>query len=1417
MKKFFLLLFSVFPFFSILNSQPLISSFSPQSGKVGDTINIVGNGFSTIPADNAVFFGSIKAAVISSTSASLSVAVPGGAVYGPITVTTQNLVGVSPKSFYVELPGCPTLNQETFSLTSALRVGNYPTDVYAGDIDADGRPDLVTTNAFSNTVSVLKNNGTGGNLSFASKLDLSTGVYPQRITVADLDGDTRPEIVVANSSSSTLSVFRNTSSSGSVSFAPKSDFTTGAGPADVAVGDLDGDGKLDLVVVNRYSSSFSFFRNTSTSGAVSFAARVTQTTGNLTPVSIAVSDIDRDGKPDVVIASCGSVKDSISIFKNQTSAGSVVFAARKNLLNEGGAYKLAVEDFDGDGYADVAAANYNLNKIAVFRNTGAGMIAFDPPVDLLTGSGPQAITVGDVNGDGKADILSSNSSANTVSIFTNNGTTGGLSFGLKIDYASSAAPSSVAVADFDLNGNPDVALATANSSVFVFRKALSQRIFLVDSSKTGNAVAIGLCTVNQSDWVNACGNLQTALNAALEGDQIWVSKGTYFPSQDSAGNSVPATADAFTFLVKSGVKIYGGFSAVETELAQRNRSNNETILSGEINANGTSTRVNNVVWFSNVNNATLLNGFTIKSGNALSQFPGGGVYLNASSPVISNCIISANSSASFGGGIYMNASSPQIVNCSIYGNSAQNGGAMAITNSFPSVINCTIVKNTAFSTGGGLYLQGSAPAVSNSIVWGNSAPGSAVENISSTAGTPAISYSIIGQTSGVFAGTGNKNVNPLFVDAGNGNFSLIKGSFAVSGGSVGSYPLTSSSVDLLGNPRTSNGTISIGAYQGGKNPLSNSNGILYVKNEASTIVGNGKSWATAYNNLSDALIVSNNNKNVLQVWIAKGSYTPSNDSTSLPNPSNVANLTFAIKRGISLYGGFVGNESDVNQRLGANGVTVLSGLVNVNSAATNVASVLYISNIDSSATLDGLTITNGVGYVGGTYGGGAISLRGAKLILRGCRIVNNAGSAIYNWQGDLEATTCYFSGNTGGYGGAIQNYFSSMTVGDCDFINNIGTAQYTYGGAVANEHSFVKIRRSNFVNNKVKNSGGALYNSNGSILQVTNCKFIGNQAGEQGSGGAVANWPGCNAVFINCVFSKNFAQSGGAMANVSNCSLINCSVADNSAYYYGGIYNAGSGKISNSIVWGNLSIYNRSGDNLYDGNTNSPLGNFTVNNAIIGYGNTVYPGTGNLNVNPNFVDTAGGVLTLKEGSPAIDAGDNASYPGTLTNDFDVDGAPRQLGPKIDIGASEFFISFCGGGTARMTSNLQGSSYQWQVNSGSGFVNLSDNNNVNGSGTVALQLYNIPSSWNGYLFRCLVNGNFSNVSAIKYFNQWTGALNSAWGNAANWSCGTVPDTYTDVVINSGTLLIDSNVIVRSLVANPGVNIVITPGNKLTVLH
>ena len=243
---FILLLFSLNLF-----AQPTISSFSPATGPIGTTVTITGTNFSSTAANNTVFFGAVKANVSAATTTSLTIAVPAGATYQPITVTVNSLTAYSGKPFVVTFAGGGIITANSFGdeITIDSVPNSLSSDQAVGDIDGDGKNDIAVVDFQLGTVSIYKNTSGGGSLSFAPRIDYSSGKLPLAIAMDDLNGDGKKELVVANQKDTSVSVYKNTSSIGSISFAPAIHFNTGTNPSDITAY-FDRDGKPDLAIVN---------------------------------------------------------------------------------------------------------------------------------------------------------------------------------------------------------------------------------------------------------------------------------------------------------------------------------------------------------------------------------------------------------------------------------------------------------------------------------------------------------------------------------------------------------------------------------------------------------------------------------------------------------------------------------------------------------------------------------------------------------------------------------------------------------------------------------------------------------------------------------------------------------------------------------------------------------------------------------------------------------------------------------------------------------------------------------------------------------------------------------------------------------------------------------------------------------------
>ena len=251
------------------------------------------------------------------------------------------------------------------------------------------------------------------------------------------------------------------------------------------------------------------------------------------------------------------------------------------------------------------------------------------------------------------------------------------------------------------------------------------------------------------------------------------------------------------------------------------------------------------------------------------------------------------------------------------------------------------------------------------------------------------------------------------------------------------------------------------------------------------------------------------------------------------------------------------------------------------------------------------------------------------------------------------------SSNDGG--GGMRNSSSSPSVTNCIFTSN-----YAYfGGGILNQNCSAKVTNCKFIGNKAEQNGGGLNNwtnNNGTNnAVVSNCLFLNNEGGTgSGVGGMMnINYSGtCSPNIANCTFYGNTGV-GGAAGGVRN--------------------NASTPVIANCIIWGNL-----------DGITNTNGATPTVSYSIVQQTSGVYPGTGNLNADPLFVNAAAGNLRLQACSPAINTGSNAAVPSGVTTDLD--GNPRFYNSgTVDMGAYEFqgeptpVVAACQGQTVNLNS------------------------------------------------------------------------------------------------------------------------------------
>ena len=471
--------------FTYLPTIPSITGFTPAAGPAGTVVTITGTGFHRMAANNTVKIGGINAQVVSATTTTITAIVPASARFVPISVYAAGHTGHSAKPFILTFDGgTHGLWPSTFNKRQNLAtIGSNPDKVLAADIDGDGKNDLVTTYGYFGTnqhyVSVYRNiSDTSGIVRFDTAINIVAGAAGYsgfNMDVADIDGDGKEDIIALTTGENIAGILRNTSMPGNISFAPKVDFVTGSphgpegtNPVNVTAADFDGDGRADLAFASYGLDNWckvTYMRNTSGNGSISFGGR--QTYPVVDAYSVFAGCLNDDNKPDIGIAIDvnGSFMKQVGILANTSTPGNISFARSEDIGAENSLknYYLAYGDLDGDGKQDLVAANWNASTVSLFRNTTTGTyVTFAAPVMLTAAYGCRGVSIGDIDGDGKPDIVATVTGNNQVTIWKNQSVAGTLSFGLRMDYATGKIPAAVTLAD--LNGDNKPEIITANAS-----------------------------------------------------------------------------------------------------------------------------------------------------------------------------------------------------------------------------------------------------------------------------------------------------------------------------------------------------------------------------------------------------------------------------------------------------------------------------------------------------------------------------------------------------------------------------------------------------------------------------------------------------------------------------------------------------------------------------------------------------------------------------------------------------------------------------------------------------------------------------------------------------------------------------------------------------------------------------------------
>jgi VCBS repeat-containing protein len=364
---------------------------------------------------------------------------------------------LSPSSFAGTLAPSAALVEPPVSFTgpTSLDAGSFPNSVAVRDFNGDTYPDLAVANQFSGNVSVLLGTADGTFSDPNNPINIHTGGFPSSVAVGDFNGDARPDLAIADAYSGTISVlFGN--AGGGFSLQTDPPYAAGSFPASIAVGDFNADQHPDLAVADQLTGDILMLRGRNDGTFIRPAERVATVAE---PGSVVVANLNSDTDPDLVVAehvSFGSNLSRVLVLLGSTDA---IFTTPAEVAAGLDPVPVAVGDFDGDTDTDLAVADQSPGEILVLLGAGNG--SFTGLSTLTADSGLSGIAVGDFNRDGDPDLAAANVNSGEVSVFV--GGAGG-SFAGPTNFSAGSFPNSVAVGDFNADARPDLVFTNAGAN-----------------------------------------------------------------------------------------------------------------------------------------------------------------------------------------------------------------------------------------------------------------------------------------------------------------------------------------------------------------------------------------------------------------------------------------------------------------------------------------------------------------------------------------------------------------------------------------------------------------------------------------------------------------------------------------------------------------------------------------------------------------------------------------------------------------------------------------------------------------------------------------------------------------------------------------------------------------------------------------
>ncbi len=1043
-------------------------------------------------------------------------------------------------------------------------------------------------------------------------------------------------------------------------------------------------------------------------------------------------------------------------------------------------YSIANADIDGDGKTDLLTADFTGQSFTVYKNQSSTTINFTNSVSFATGNYTTAVATGDINGDGKPDVVTGYFGTAEIRVFINTSTPGNFSFAAGVIFPIPQAPSKMVIADIDMDGKPDVA-AAGNNSLFVMR-----------NESAGNTIAFSTgVPVPGGQYIVTAGDLTGDGKPELvggSGSDLLVSVNTSTPGNIS---------------FDAPVTFSNGHEAASLVIADINGDQKPEIAA----VNYYSTDIN---IFKNTGSGNALSlaapqsfavghaGSDIDIADADGDTKPDIICTNSDYAVISVLRNTSSSVISFD--THTDYATAGAFSTGLAVADFNNDGRpdLAGISNTSNIIFVLANKIGAAATLGSFTPSGGGEGTVVNITGTNLTNTTAV----SFGGVAAASFTVISDTSisavvGAAGASGNISVTTVV-----NNVSLSRFAFSVRPSISAVYPLKANA------------------------------------GQRARITGSGFSSSpggnTVYFGAAKATVI-NAGVNVIDVLVPAGAtYQPIAVSTNgycvqSPKPFTLtwANGTLSAATFRDSYKPPVNfNEPHNTSLADIDGDGKTDIIVNIH--GTSVGSFPYNDSfgVYRNATLNGV-----------------VSFSDRVSFKTTGQLTKNVSFADVDGDGKPDVIVLnewLYSG-----AGSVNIFRNTSTPGNISFgdpvslgagvlTTNISIADIDADGkldfAVADGSAQVFVFRNSSSAGGISFAAAQPYSLNplsGGCLSV----WLGD-ADNDGKPDLIATDAGRNDFYL----FKNTSTVG----NISLAARQDYTIGHHTSFVTmadidadgapdivlgSGVYNNYSSGDSTIIV---LRNQGRAGAFVVDP---SPLlitcraGNIAVSDAD-GDGRPDLLTPDNISVNSVsvFRNTSTAAHISFDTRLSVYPSDAINIAGIATGDVDNDGKPDiviadnsgvVLHVMINQNAAD--LSLCANGGMQLYSNLTGTVYQWQINTGNGFTDITDNSNYAGTTSPALTLSNIPTSRYGYQLRCLANGIEGKVTTLKFASTWTGAVNTAWENAGNWSCGLIPDKYTDVIINAGTVIVSSAPIIHSLLLNPGVVITVTTPYKITITN